>query len=318
MRRYFGGPAANIFSLIAVLIVLVAAFSLLTENFFSVKTFMSIANNIPTALFLATGMTFVLIIGGIDLSVGSVTALCAGVLGIVMGPKYGMSLPVGVVAALLTGLLCGLINGSVTVAWSIPSFIATLGMLEIARGACYLVTNSQTQYIGSRITDVADIRIQGLSLLILLALACVVAAQVLLTYTRFGRYCLAIGAKEEAARLSGIGIGNVKIVVFMLSGVLAGFAAITDCARLSAASPSIGVGYELQAIAAAVIGGTSLMGGRGSVVGSFLGVIILAVLDNGLASVGAGEHTKRIVTGLVIIVAVIIDYYRTRLRTRAN
>jgi ribose transport system permease protein len=214
------------------------------------------------------------------------------------------------------GGLCGLINGALTVRFRLPSFIVTLGMLEAARGAAYLVTNSQTQYIGSDIAKVNDVNLLGLSLPFFLAIIIVVAGQLVLMGTVFGRYLIGIGTNEEAVRLSGIAAGPVKVMVFTLSGMLAGLAAITYCARLASVDPNAGEGFELSAIAAVVIGGTSLMGGRGSVVNSFFGVLVISVLENGLAQLGAQEPVKRLVTGAVIIAAVVVDFYRTRKAAR--
>ncbi len=191
-----------------------------------------------------------------------------------------------------------------------PSFIATLGMLEMARGATYLVTRSQTQYLGARVEGIAAASLLGLSAPFLAALCLVFAAEFVLTRTVFGRYMVAIGTNEEALRLAGVDPRPVKLAVFILSGLLAALAGVVYASRLASADPNAGVGFELSAIAAVVVGGTSLMGGRGSVVGSLLGVAIIAVLGSGLAQAGAQEPTKRLVTGAVIIAAVLADHYR--------
>lgn len=290
-------------------------FGLRSERFFSPATFVTIANQIPEALLVAAGMTFVILIGGIDLSVGSVMGLS----GAILGTAYlsgGVPMPLAMGLCLLTGLLCGLINGATTVGFRLPSFIVTLGMLEAARGGSYLVTGSRTQYIGAAVEGISAASAGGLSLPFLLALCCVIGAQVVLWKTRFGRYVVAIGSNEEAARLSGISTGWVKTAVFTLCGLLTGLAAIINASRLASADPNAGYGLELQAIAAVVIGGTSLMGGRGSVIGSCFGVLIIAVLGNGLAQIGAQEPTKRLITGCVIVMAVVLDVYRSRLTRR--
>jgi ribose transport system permease protein len=307
---------ADYLGLAAVLLVLILVFGLSTDHFFSAATFRTIANQIPDAIIIAVGMTFVLIIAGIDLSVGSILALGGAVLGVAL-VRFDMPLSAAVPFALCVGALCGLVNGAVTVRWSIPSFIVTLGMMEMARGATYLVTDSQTQYIGNPIERVAEWNLLGFSLPFLLAIVTVILGQIVLSGTAFGRHMLAIGANEEGARLSGIPIRPIKIAVFVTSGTLSALAAVILCARLGSADPNMGAGYELQAIAAVVIGGTSLMGGRGSVVATFFGVLIIAVLDNGLAQMGAQEPTKRLVVGAVIVAAVIVDYYRTRIRGRS-
>jgi ribose transport system permease protein len=303
--------AAEYAVLALVAAALVAAFGLTTAHFFTAATFRTIANQIPAALVLAVGTTFVLIVAGIDLSVGSVLALSGAVLGACLADR-GLGLPRGVAACLLTGLLCGVVNGVVTVRWAIPSFIVTLGMMEMARGGAYLVTGSRTRYIGAAVERVADASWLGLSLPFLVALLVVAAGQLVLSRTVFGRYMVAVGTSEEAVRLSGIHTGAVKAAVFAISGLLAGLGALLHAARLGSADPNAGAGFELQAIAAVVIGGTSLAGGRGSVVSSFFGVVIMAVLGAGLAQVGVQDPSKRLITGAVIVAAVIADRYRHR------
>lgn len=309
--------AGEYLGLVAALGVLVLVFSLSTQHFFSRTTFLTIANQIPAALLIATAMTYVLVIAEIDLSVGSVLGLCSCVLGVVL-TQWQWPLPLGLLAALLTGLACGAFNGAVALRWRLPSFIVTLGMLEMARGGAHAVTQSQTQYIGTTIGGIAETHLVGLSLPFLLALAVVILAQLVLTRTVFGRHLVAIGTNEEAVRLSGIDPRPRKLVVFLVAGLLVATAAIIDTSRFQSANPNAGTGFELQAIAAAVIGGTSLMGGRGSVLGTFLGVLIIAVLNSGLAAIGAKDETKRLVTGAVIVAAVILDQYRHRLNARRS
>jgi ribose transport system permease protein len=310
-RAFTRGNVGDWLGMLVFLGVLVAAFGLTTEHFLTRQTFVTIANQVPDAVVLAVGMTLVLVVAGIDLSVGSVLALSSAVLGVAVLRGHW---PVwaAILAALVTGGFCGLINGVVTVAWRLPSFIVTLGMLEVARGATYLVTRSQTQYIGAPIERVAEASLLGLSFPFLLAVALVVVGELMLTRTVFGRYLIAIGTNEEAVRLSGIDPRPVKVVVFTLCGLLSGLAAVVQTSRLASADPNAGSGAELQAIAAAVVGGTSLMGGRGSVVRSLLGVLIIAVLGAGLAQVGASEPAKRVITGSLIVAAVVLDHYRQR------
>jgi len=188
----------------------------------------------------------------------------------------------------------------------------TLGMMEMARGAAYLVTDSETKYIGSKIEGISAASVAGLSVPFLLAVALVIAGQLSLSRSSFGRRMVAIGANEEAARLSGVNTKRVKLGVFAISGILAALAAVINTSRMAASDPNAGGGYELQAIAAVVIGGTSLLGGRGSVISSFFGTLIIATLGAGLFQVGAQEPTKRLITGLVIVAAVVLDHYRRR------
>lgn len=310
--RYLLRSLLDYLGLVLVLVFLVALFGFTTEYFFSWTTFRTIANQIPDALILATGMTFVLIIAGIDLSVGSVLALGGAVLGLAL-VRWHLPLPAAILLCLGTGLLCGTLNGALVVRWQLPAFIVTLGMLEAARGGAYLATGSKTQYIGMGIEWLNRGGLLGLSFPFACAMLVVFIGQFILAYTPFGRSLYAVGGNEEAARLSGIPVGRVKVIVYMTCGGLASLAAIFHCARLTAADPNAGIGYELQAIAAVVIGGTSLMGGRGKVVNTLFGVVIIAVLESGLVQIGAQEPVKRLVTGAIIVVAVIIDYYRGKL-----
>lgn len=314
-RRFPAVPAALVeyVGMLAALAGLIAVFSFSTERFFSAANFRLIANQNAYAIIIAVGMTFVLIIAGIDLSVGSVLALSGAILGVCIA-QWRLPVLVGIAACLGVGLMCGLVNGFVSITWRLPSFIVTLGMLEIARGATYWVTGSETILISSSLEKVSEASVFGLSCPFLIAIAVVVVAQLVLSRTVFGRYMIAVGTNEEAVRLSGIDPRPIKLAVFVLCSLLTSVAAVLRTSRINCANPNDGTGFELQAIAAVVIGGTSLMGGRGSVVRSFFGVLIIAVLVNGLAQIGLGEHAKRLATGGAIVAAVILDYYRQRLR----
>ena len=302
---------ADLLGLGGALLALVVYFSLRTDNFLTVTNFQTIANQIPADLIIATGMTFVLIAGGIDLSVGSVMAVSSAVFGVALA-VWGWSLSAALLAGFMTGALCGAINATIVAWWGIPSFIVTLGMLEAARGATYLVTDSQSQYLGERVEWIASASVFGVSLPIFFAVLVVLSAQFTLSYTPFGRHLLAMGQNEEVAWLSGIPTRRIRWMVFCLAGALTGFAALFYTARFATADPNAGKGLELAAIAAVVIGGTSLSGGRGSVLRSAIGVVIIAVLGSGLAQSGAQEPLKRVVTGAVIVVAVILDKLRQK------
>jgi ribose transport system permease protein len=295
--------------LLGVLVALVIGFGLFTERFLTLATLRTIANQVPELVIVAVGLTFVLVVAGIDLSVGSVLALSSAVLGLSL-VKLGLGLPAAAALTVLTGLLAGLWNGALSVGLRLPSFIVTLGTMEMARGLTYLVTRSQTQYVGERVEWMAEPMALGLSFAFVGALALVAVAELVLTRSVFGRYAVAVGTNEEAVRLAGVDPRPVKIAAFALAGVLAAVAGLVYTARLGAADPNAGTGFELQAIAAVVVGGTRLVGGHGSVVGSFLGVLIIAVLGSGLAQAGAEEPTKRLVTGAVIVAAVVADRFR--------
>jgi ribose transport system permease protein len=307
--RYLGEYGA----MLAVWLALFFLFGLFSESFLTWRTLSTLANRIPTLMVVSAGMTLVLIIGGIDLSVGSVLGLGGAVLGVALvdwhWPFWSASL-----ACLGVGLAAGSLNGTVSVQLGIPSFIVTLGMLEIARGLAYLTTHSQTKYIGAPVEGLArPVPGLGCSAAFLIAAIVIAATQTVLSRTLFGRYLVAIGTNEQAVRLAGINPRLPKICVYALVGLLTGLGAVFYTSRLGSSDPNAGVGLELSAIAAVVIGGTSLMGGRGSVLSSFLGVLIIATLEAGLAQVGASEPLKRVVTGGVIVVAVVLDAWRQHL-----
>jgi ribose transport system permease protein len=313
-----GALTSGYLGLLAALVVMIGLFSMLSEHFLTLKTFSTIANEIPDLVVMAVGMTFVLIVAGIDLSVGSVLALAGSVVSVAM-MQWGWGLLPSALLAIAAAALCGALTGTVTVAWRIPSFIVSLGVLEMARGAAYQLTGSRTAYIGDAVGWFSTPLALGISPAFMIAFVIMVVAQVVLVKTVFGRYLIGIGTNQEAMRLAGIDPRPYKVAVFALMGLLAGVAALFQVSRLEAVDPNAGIGMELQVIAAVVIGGTSLMGGRGSVISSFFGVLIIAVLQAGLAQVGASEPVKRVVTGAVIVAAVVLDVYRDALsRARAR
>jgi ribose transport system permease protein len=307
MRRW-----TDFLVLLAVWAGMILLFGILRESFFSAATLGSVANRIPALALVATGMTLVMVTGGIDLSVGSVLGLCGAVVGVMMA-DWQWGLPGAMVASLAVGTLMGSVNGVVSVKLRLPSFIVTLGMLEIARGLAFLTTDSQTKYIGTSVETLgAPIGGLVISPAFIIALAIVFSGQIILSHMALGRHLLAIGANREAALISGVPVDGPRIFAHALLGSLTGLAAVFNCSRLGSADPNAGIGFELSAIAAVVVGGTSLMGGRGSVVKSFLGVLIIATLEAGLVQIGASEPIKRVVTGAVIVAAVLADGWRRK------
>jgi len=312
-RGLFLQCLASSAGLLAALLAEIVVFSLLQPRFLSTATFTAVLNQIPALTVVAVGMTIVLISGGIDLSVGSLLALTGSFVGILMVDHH-WEMATSVMVAVLVSTACGMINGAVIVSLKLPSFIVTLGTLQIVRGVCYLITNSRTKYIGAAIEPIAaKIDWLGTSPAFLFALAAVAAGQFVLSRTIFGRYCVAIGNNEAAVRMSGIDPRWTRMAAFSICGFLAGVAGVIETSRLGSSDPNGGGRMELDAIAAAVIGGTSLAGGRGAVISTFFGVLIIAVLKTGLIQIGAGDGTKLVITGLVTVLAVAADSFRTRI-----
>jgi ribose transport system permease protein len=304
---------ADVLMLLLVWAGMLVFFAVMKDTFFSSATLGSLANRVPALALAATGMTLVMVMGGIDLSVGSVLGLCGAVVGVAM-VDWQWGIAGALAASVVAGALIGLINGAVSVKLRLPSFIVTLGMLEISRGLAFLTTNSQTKYIGAGIEPLgAPIAGWTISPAFLIAVLVVILGQVVLSQMRTGRHLIAIGANRDAAFISGVPVDQPRILAFILLGALTGLAAVFNCSRLGSADPNAGVGFELSVIAAVVVGGTSLMGGRGSVVKSFIGVLIIATLEAGLVQMGVSEPMKRVITGAVIVAAVLADSWRRKL-----
>ncbi|PRY23193.1 ribose transport system permease protein [Aliiruegeria haliotis] len=298
------------------LLAIILFFSIFTEHFLTANNITNILTQITINLILAVGMTFVILIGGIDLSVGSVMAFAAVVAGkAITMPGMGDAelIILAIVAGMLAGVVCGLFNGVVSAYWALPSFIITLGMLNIARGAALHISDAQTIYsFPFAFEEFGSAMVYGIPIVFLVALALVVVAWFILNFTVFGRLIYGIGNNEEAVRLAGHPVFWYKVGAFTICGLCAGIAAIVYMARLNIASPIAGIAFELNAIAAVIIGGTSLSGGRGSVIGTLLGAFIIGVLANGLILIGLNDFMRQMITGVVIIIAVILDYYRAK------
>ncbi|HNP21740.1 MAG TPA: ribose ABC transporter permease [Panacibacter sp.] len=303
-------------SLIA-LFLLCVVISLLSDKFLTATNAWNVMRQISVNICISVGMTLVVLTAGIDLSVGSVLALCGAITAGLL--KNGIALPsqnlyIGftimgaVLAGLLAGSLLGWFNGWAITRFKVPPFVATLAMLTIARGLTMLWTkgfpitglNESFAYLGTG-------WIIGIPLPVWISGFVVFVAVIITNKTRLGRYIYAIGGNENAATLSGINIKKIKVIVYSIAGVLAAVGGILVTSRLDAAQPNAGTGYELDSIAAVVIGGTSLSGGRGTVLGTVLGAIIIGVLNNGLVLLNVSPFWQQVVKGFVILIAVIID-----------
>ncbi len=290
-----------------VLIVIVIAMSIARPEFLSSDNILNVLRQIAVNAVLAFGMTFVIITGGIDLSVGSILAVsgvfAAGFM------KNGMPIfPSCIIGILLAGLL-GFINGLTISKFKVPPFVITLAMMTIGRGIAYVYTD------GRPIVDLNENflvlgRGRFLDLIpwpIIVMLLVMGATALLLNKTKYGRYVYALGGNEEAARVSGININKIKTIVYTVNGLLAGLAGVVLASRINSGQPQAGVSYELDAIAAVVIGGTSLSGGVGTIQGTLLGALIIGVINNSLNLLGVNQYYQMIVKGLVIALAVIVD-----------
>jgi ribose transport system permease protein len=301
-----------------VLLLVCLIFSLTANRFATSGNALNILVQISITTVLAVGMTFVILVGGIDLSVGSVLAL-GTVLGgrIMTGGRFslGVSIALAVLACIAAGLLAGTLNGVISERWKVPSFIVTLGMLNVARGTSAVLSNNSTiSGLPLPFVDFGTKILFGvIPVIFLIALVTVVIGWAVLRFTVFGRLVYAVGSNEEAVRLSGHNTKRIKVFCFAISGMTAGLAALVFLLRLNVGSPTAAVGYELSAIAAVILGGTSLTGGRGSIIGTFLGGCLLQVLSTGLQLVGVNDNYRVIVIGAVIVLAVVLDTYRSRL-----
>ncbi len=288
---------------LALLVLLLWA---LSPHFLTVSNLSNVLEQTSINAVIAVGMTFVILSGGIDLSVGSLVALSGVALAAAL--RAGAPLPLALLAGLATGAAAGLANGLLITRGKLPPFIATLGMMSVARGLTLFVTDGRPiSGFEAGFRTLATGRVLGVPASVLLAGALYVMAHLVLTRTRFGLYVYAIGGNEEATRLSGVGVRFHKTMVYVLAGLMSAVAAVILTARLNSAQPIAGMMYELDAIAATVIGGTSLLGGSGTIGGTLIGALIMGVLRNGLNLLGISSFLQQVVIGLVIIAAVLVD-----------
>jgi ribose transport system permease protein len=302
------------------LLALVVVFGLASPNFLETDNLISILQATAVNGVLAVACTFVIVTGGIDLSVGTLMSLCA-VIGAVVMAQLGLPVGIGMLAAVAAGALCGWASGAIVAKLGVAPFVATLGMMMAFKGAALLLAGARPVYLHDvpGIGAIAQDSWIGLlmpalplpnSVLVLLIAA--LLGSVLLKQTLLGRYAVAMGSNEEAARLSGIAVARWKMAVYALSGALCGVAGLLMASRLNSAQPALGQGYELDAIAAVVIGGTSLSGGKASMLGTLIGALIISVLANGLRLLSIAQEWQIVATGLILILAVYADQLRHR------
>ncbi|MBB3237515.1 ABC transporter permease [Phyllobacterium endophyticum] len=326
-RVKISSDALHKLSALFTLFMLVGLFAFGNAAFLSVGNGLTVLLQTSVIGLLGIGMTLVIVTGGIDLSVGSVLALSGTVAGLAV--KAGIPVPLGMAMGIAVGALCGVVNGIVVTKMRITPFVATLGMMLIARGTALQITGaapisqlgeafgrlgngSLFRMIGMGSNGLPKVIFPGIPYPAILLVVVAVAVGFMLRRRSIGRHIYATGSNEEAARLSGVEVDRTKIAAYVMSGALAGLAGIVLMSRLVTAQPNEGVMYELDAIAAAVIGGASLMGGVGNVSGTMIGAFIIGVLRNGLNMAGVSAFIQQIIIGFVVIMAVYVDQLRSR------
>ncbi|MEH7304220.1 ABC transporter permease [Neobacillus drentensis] len=300
----------------ASLIILILFFSISSSNFFQFSNIIGILLSTSVTGILALGATFVIITGGIDLSVGTVMTMCSVMAGVFI-TSWGLPMPLGVLGGILTGAISGLLAGLAVAKLKIPPFIATLAMMMIAKGLALVISGTKPIYFTaspgfpkiSTGSIVAGFEIPN-AVLIFFGMA--VLGGLILNKTIIGRYTFALGSNEEATRLSGVNVNFWKVIIYTIAGVFTGVAGILMASRLNSAQPALGMGYELEAIAAVVIGGTSLSGGKGTILGTVIGALIMSVLTNGLRILSVPQEWQTVVVGFVVLLAVYADNLRRK------
>lgn len=324
--KHIGPKRRNIFNIktnalqqllaFASLIVLVIFFSIASPNFFKFDNVIGILLSTSVIGILALGATFIIITAGIDLSVGTVMTLCSVMTGIFI-TSWGFPIIVGVIGGILMGALSGFLAGMAISKMKIPPFIATLAVMMIAKGLALVFSGAApiyfTEFESFKKIAMGSI-IPGINVpnAILIFFGMAILGGILLNKTIVGRYAVAIGSNEEATRLSGVNVNRWKIMIYTIAGVFTGVAGIVMASRLNSAQPALGQGYELEAIAAVVIGGTSLSGGKGTVLGTVIGALIMSVLTNGLRILSVPQEWQTVVVGIVILFAVFTDVLRNK------
>lgn len=302
---------SNTLVVLVALLVLCVALGVASPYFATGKNLINIVLQAAINATLACGMTFVILTGGIDLSVGSVLAFAGVIMGMLL--KAELPLVVAIVCCVLIGGVWGFVNGFLVTRFNLPPFIATLGTLSIARGgALYLSNGRAISGFAGRLNTIGGGAFLGIPVMIYVMVATFLIGMFILKYTRAGRYIYAIGGNAEATRLSGINTNRYTMLVYAICGLTAGLAAVLLTSRLDSAQPVAGEGYELDAIAATVIGGTSMSGGEGHLAGTIIGALFIAVLNNGLNLLNVSSYIQQIVIGLVIILAVTFDRLRSK------
>ena len=297
-------------------VVLCIALSIVSPAFLTEGNILNILRQVSTNANLALGMTLVIIICGIDLSVGSIVALSGTVAGGLIAFS-GVSIPVAVFVGVLVGTLAGAFNGVLVAYTGIPAFIVTLGMYNIARGAAYVYTGGQPIRVMNADFNVIGAGYLGpIPLPVIYSFVFLLVTAIILNKTKLGRHIYAVGGNKEAARFTGIKIKRVEIFVYTFTGFLSAFSGVVLAARMFSGQPTVGIGFELDAIAAVVLGGTSMTGGIGKIGGTLIGVLVIGVLNNGLNLLNINSFWQLIIKGVVILAAVYVDMMKREKRSK--
>ena len=292
------------------LLIEIVLFSILSPYFMTGENILNVSLQISITAIIAVGMTFVILTGGIDLSVGSVVAFAGIVTTAVLQVS---SLPLAIAAGLLVGALSGAFAGLFITRLKITPFIVTLALMTIWRGAAFIYTSGRPIWeLPEGFGVIGGGRVAGMPIPSIIMVGTFAGAYVVLHHTRFGRYVYAVGGNAAAARLSGVRTDRVVMIVYVVCGLLTALSGILLASRLSSGQPNAGLSYELDVIAAVVVGGTSLFGGRGSILGTFIGSVLIGVLRNGLNLLNIESYVQQVVVGVVILVAVLVDRLRER------
>jgi inositol transport system permease protein len=299
------------FGLLLVILLVGMALSLATDTFLSLANFTNVARQVSINGILAVGVTFVLLTGGVDLSLGSVVALSGVACATFAHPgDHGVIVPVAV--GLLTGAACGLVNGVLVTRGGVAPFIVTLGMMTVARGLALILSDGRpVANMSNELTSLAG-DLFGLPIPVLCFAGVAIGAWLFLRNFRLGRHIYAVGGNENAARAAGVPVERVKLFAYGFCGILTGLAGVVLAARITTGQPNAGQAYELDAIAAVVIGGTSLAGGAGTITGTLLGVLLIGVINNGLDLTGVSSYYQAVIKGVIIVGAVWLDRRQAR------
>lgn len=310
----FTGIFRGNIGIIGVLVIICIVVAIATDKFLTAKNIISVLRQISINAYIALGMTLIIILGHIDLSVGAIVAM-SGTLTVGFIVTQGLPIGTSIVVGLLLGAAAGIISGAIVSVFRVPAFIITMAMMNICNGIAYVYSGGQA----TRIKDEFFVAIGNGYMLdripwpVVYMIILIASISFVLNKTKFGTYVYAIGGNREAARLSGVPIKKVEVIVFTLSGLLSAFAGLVLCSRMYSGQPSVGGGYELDAIASCVLGGTSMSGGKGRISGTVFGAMVIGVISNGLNLIGVSSYWQLIVKGLIIACAVLLDSQKDKL-----